>query len=81
MSLFKVEQQELLKIKSILSSAGYFVCRIERNLGGSKVVIHAVGCAPGEYDTQIQEDIRLLESLPDDAAPSDYYQRRASRAR
>jgi hypothetical protein len=81
MSLFKVEQQELLKIRSILSSAGYFVCNVERRLGGSKVVFNAVACAPGEHDEQIQEDIRLLESLPDDVAPSGYHQLRANRAR
>jgi hypothetical protein len=77
MGFFKEELRELLRVRSVLSPAGYFVRSIEKHLSHPIVVIHTTVCKPGEHDKEIQEAMRLLELLPDDATSSDYDRLRA----
>jgi hypothetical protein len=79
MKLFKEEQRELLRIRSVLSPIGYYVCFAEKSLGHDDAVVHVVACAPGEHEAEIQTDAQLLESLPDDTTSVAYTRLRARR--
>jgi hypothetical protein len=72
MGLFKEEQRELLRIRGALSAIGYYAACVEKRLGDNKAVIHVTACEPGAHDTEIQNDLRFLESIPDHAAGDEY---------
>jgi hypothetical protein len=79
MGLFKEEMRELLRIKKVMSSIGYFACSVEKHLSYGDAMVHIVACEPGEHNAEIQADIQLLESLPDGVTRKDYAQLRAKR--
>jgi hypothetical protein len=59
---------ELYNVRKALSPCGYAVCGISKRLGGGDAHISAVSCELGEHDDDIEEDIALLLSLPDDVS-------------
>jgi hypothetical protein len=72
MSLLKEEMAELLRVRWVLSVAGYYVSRIEKRLGHTDVIINAHICEPGQYAKQILAEKEFLAGLPDDISAEDF---------
>jgi hypothetical protein len=72
MSSYKEEVLELYGLRKVLSPYGYYVCNVQKYLGGGGVSISAVSCRPCEHDEDIRRDEELLLSLPDDVSESEH---------